>query len=112
MKRAVLPIAALCLAATAALAAGNPMTDAAISTFQSVAQDPAKMKLYCEMSAVMDKAGDNPDEAAEAKIDTYVQKLGPDFQSAWDVGDNVDENSPDGERLDAALDQLTNKCPG
>lgn len=112
MKRTVLAPAVLCLAATAALAASNPMTDAAISTFQSVAQDPGKMKLYCEMSAIMDKAGDNPDDATEAKIDSYVKKLGPDFQSAWDVGDNVDENSPDGERLDAALDELTNKCPG
>jgi hypothetical protein len=112
MKRAVLASAALCLVATAVVAAVNPTTDEAISTFKSVAQNPDKMKLYCEMSAVMDKAGDDPDDATQAKIDSYVQKLGPDFQSAWDAGDNVDENSPDGERLDAALDQLTNKCPG
>jgi len=111
MKRIVLIPAALCLTAAAALAASSPMTDAAVATFQSVAKDPGKMQLYCEMSAVMDKAGDNPDNATEAKIDGYVKQLGPEFQSAWDVGDDVDENSPDGKRLDAALDDLTNKCP-
>jgi hypothetical protein len=60
----------------------------------------------------MDKAGDDPDDATEAKIDGYVKQLGPEFQSAWDAGDNIDENSPDGKKLDAALDDLSNKCPG
>jgi hypothetical protein len=111
MKRALLIPAALCLTAAAAVAADNP-TDAAVATFQSVAKDPGKMKLYCEMSAIMDKAGDDPDDATEAKIDGYVKQLGPEFQSAWDAGDNLDEDSPDGKKLDAALDELSNKCPG
>ncbi len=111
MKRVLLIPAALCLTAAAAIAADNP-TNSAIATFQSVAKDPGKMKLYCEMSAIMDKAGDDPDDATEAKINDYVKQLGPDFKTAWDAGDNVDENSPDGKKLDAALDELSNKCPG
>jgi hypothetical protein len=111
MKRAVIIPAALCLTAAAALAAGSPMTDAAVATFQSVAKDPGKMKLYCEMSAIMDKSGDDPDDATQKKIDGYVKQIGPDFQSAWDAGDDLDEDSPDGKRLDAAIDELTNKCP-
>ncbi len=110
MKRAVLMTAALCMTAAAALAADTKI-DTAIATFQSVAKDPGKMKLYCEMSAIMDKGGDDPDAATEAKIDDYVKQLGPEFQSAWDVGDDVDENSPDGKRLDAALDELADQCP-
>jgi hypothetical protein len=109
MKRALLIPAALCFTAAGAIAADNPI-DSAIATFQSVGKDPGKMKLYCEMSAIMDKAGDDPDDATEAKIDDYVKQLGPDFKTAWDAGDNVDESSPDGKKLDAALDDLTNKC--
>lgn len=53
-----------------------------------------------------------PDAAAEAQIDGYAKQLGPDFRSTWDAGDDVDENSPDGEKLNAALDELANKCTG
>ncbi len=113
MKRALLVPAALCLAATAALAADNSSkADSAIATFQSVAKDAGKLKIYCEMSDVMDKAGDNPDDATEAKIDGFVKQLGPDFQTAWDAGDDMDEDSPDGKKLDAALDDLSSKCQG
>jgi hypothetical protein len=113
MKRALLVPAVLCLAATGALAADNSSkADSAIATFQSVAKDAGKLKIYCEMSDIMDKAGDNPDEATETKIDDFVKQLGPDFQTAWDAGDDMDENSPDGKKLDAALDDLSSKCQG
>jgi hypothetical protein len=113
MKRALLVPAVLCLAATGALAADNSSkADSAIATFQSVAKDAGKLKIYCEMSDIMDKAGDNPDEATETKIDDFVKQLGPDFQTAWDAGDDMDEDSPDGKKLDAALDDLSSKCQG
>jgi hypothetical protein len=60
----------------------------------------------------MDKAGDDPDDAAQAQIDGFIKRLGPEFQTAWDAGDDLDENSPDGKRLDTALDALGDKCPG
>ncbi len=41
-----------------------------------------------------------------------MKQLGPDFETAWNAGDSVDENSPDGEKLNAALDELANKCSG
>ena len=50
----------------------------------------------------MDKAGDNPDAAAEAQIDGFVKQLGPDFETAWNAGESVDENSH----------ELANKCSG
>jgi hypothetical protein len=58
----------------------------------------------------MDKAGDNPDAAADAKIDGYMKQLGADFGTAWNAGEGVDEKSADGKKLDAALDELGSKC--
>jgi hypothetical protein len=110
MLRALLAPAALCLTTLVALAANS--ADSAIATFKSVGGDAGKLKIFCEMNTAMDKAGDNPDDAAEAQIDGYVKQLGPDFVTAWNAGDSVDENSPDGEKLNAALDELANKCSG
>jgi hypothetical protein len=110
MLRALLAPAALCLTTLAALAANS--ADSAVATFKSVGGDAGKLKIFCEMNTAMDKAGDNPDDAAEAQIDGYVKQLGPDFVTAWNAGDSVDENSPDGEKLNAALDELANKCSG
>jgi hypothetical protein len=109
MKRALIVSTALCLTALAALAADSKV-DSAVATFKSVEGDAGKLKIFCEMSAAMDKAGDNPDAAADAKIDGYMKQLGPDFGTAWDAGQGVDEKSADGKKLDAALDELGSKC--
>jgi hypothetical protein len=111
MMRVLLVPAAVCLTALAALAADSKV-DSAVATFKSIEGDAGKLKIFCAMSTAMDKAGDNPDAAAQAQIDDYMKQLGPDFATAWDAGEGVDENSPDGKKLDAALDELGNKCPG
>jgi hypothetical protein len=109
MTRPLLVFAAVCLSALTALAADSKV-DSAVATFKSVESDAGKLKIFCEMSAAMDKAGDNPDAAADAKIDGYMKQLGPDFGTAWNAGEGIDENSADGKKLDAALDELGNKC--
>ena len=108
MRRALLGSAVVCLTSFAALAADNKI-DSALATFKSVEGDAGKLKIFCEMSSAMDKAGDNPDAAADAKIDGYMKQLGPDFTTAWNVGEG-DQNSADGKKLDAALDELGSKC--
>jgi hypothetical protein len=109
MKRVLIVATALCLTALAAVAADSKV-DSAVATFKSVESDAGKLKIFCEMSSAMDKAGDNPDAAADAKIDGYMKQLGPDFTTAWNAGEGVDENSADGKKLDAALDELGSKC--
>jgi hypothetical protein len=111
MTRALLVTAAVCLTTLTALGADSK-ADSAVATFKSVGSDAGKLKIFCEMNSAMDKAGDNPDAAAEAQIDGYVKQLGPDFETAWNAGASIDENSPDGEKLNAALDELANKCTG
>ena len=58
---------ATALAALPAYAA-SPKVEFATEAFQSVAADPAKVKTYCEMSKVMEGAGDQANAATEKKI--------------------------------------------
>jgi hypothetical protein len=90
--------------------AASPKIDGAIKTFKSVAADAGKLKVYCEMKKTMDAAGDKADAAADEKVDGYMKELGPDFQAAWNTGDDLDENSADAKALYAALDELSGKC--
>ena len=103
--------AVLSLIATASFAA-DPQVQAAIKTITATAQDPAKVKTFCEMTEAMDKAGDKEDSATDAKIDGYMKQLGSEFETAWNAGETIDENSSDGKALSDAIDQLANKCSG
>ncbi len=109
MKRIVFAAVAVCVAVAPALAAA-PKIEAAVKTFKAVSADPAKLKIFCEMSKAMDAAGDKPSPAANAKIDGYMKQLGTDFETAWAVADGLNENSPDGKAYNNALDDLAGKC--
>lgn len=95
--------------------AADPKVDAAVAAFAAVANDPAKVKIYCEMSKAMNSMGDDEkDEAKAAELDKklgdYMAQLGADFQKAWDTGADVDPESGDGQAMSAALDKLEAKC--
>ena len=109
MKRIVVAAVAVCLAAAPAFAA-SPKVDAAIKTFKAVSADPAKLKTFCDMSKVMDAMGEKQDAAAEAKIQGFMKQLGTEFETAWNVGNDVNENSADGKAFNGALDDLSGKC--
>jgi hypothetical protein len=109
MKRIALAAAAVCLAFAPAHAAA-PKIEAAVKVFKAVAADPAKLKVFCDMSKAMDAMGEKENPAAEKQIEGYMKQLGPDFETAWTAGDGVDENSADGKALNAALDELAGKC--
>jgi hypothetical protein len=101
---------ALCLITVPALGA-SPKIEAAIKVYKAVGADPGKLRTYCEMSKLIERMGDKEDAAAEAQVDRLMGQLGADFQTAWEAGDGVDENSADGRALYAALDELDDKCP-
>ena len=109
MKRVVFAAVAACLAAAPAFAA-SPKIDAAVKTFKTVSADPAKLKIFCEMSKAMDAAGEKADAASEAKIDSLMKQLGADFETAWGAVEGLNENSPDGKAYNTALDDLSGKC--
>jgi hypothetical protein len=109
MKRVVLASIAACLLAAPAFAA-SAKVDAAVKVFKAVSSDPARTKIFCDMSKAMDAAGDKPSPAADAKINAFMKQLGPDFESAWNTADGLDENSADGKAYNTALDDLAGKC--
>ena len=109
MKRVVFTAVAVCLAAAPAFAA-SPKVESAIKVFKGVSADPAKLKTFCDMSKVMDAMGEKEDKAADAKIQGFMKQLGSDFETAWNAGNDVNENSADGKALNAALDDLAGKC--
>jgi hypothetical protein len=109
MKRVVFAAVAVCLAAAPVLAA-SPKIDAAVKTLKAVDADPAKLKIFCDMSKVMDAAGEKADAAADAKIAGYMKQLGPDFETAWNAAEGLNETSADGKAYNGALDDLAGKC--
>lgn len=109
MKRVVLAAVAVCLAVAPAFAA-SPKVDAAVKAFKSVSADPAKQKIFCDMSKAMDEAGDKPSPAADAKINGLMKQLGTEFETAWGLAEGLDEKSADGKAYNNALDELSGKC--
>lgn len=109
MKRFVFTAVAACLAAAPAFAAA-PKIEAAVKTFKAVSADPAKLKTFCDMSKVMDAAGEKASPAADAKISGYMKQLGADFETAWNAAEGLNENSADGKAYNGALDDLAGKC--
>ena len=107
--KAFLLAASMVFAITAASAA-DPKVEAAVKTFKQTENDPGKVKTFCEMTKAMEAAGDKEDAAADTKIDGYMKQLGPEFETAWNVGENLDEKSPDAKTMGDAIDELQSKC--
>jgi hypothetical protein len=107
--RALAAAITLFLVATPALAA-SPQVEAAVKVFQAVGADANRLKTFCEMNQIDKKMGEKEDPALKAQIDKLLDQLGADFKAAWKAVEDIDENSPDGKVLNAALDQLEDKC--
>ena len=105
----LLACAALMLAAGAAPAA-SPQVDTAIKAIEAVGSDAGKLKLFCELNKLLQEAGDKEDAETQKQIEDLITRIGADFGAAWDVGDELDENSPDGQAFYAAVDTLAEKC--
>ena len=104
-----IPFAALTLALLAIPAlAASPKVEAAIKTLRAAAADPNQQKTFCALLAIDDEKKGDPN--AKAAIDGYVKQLGSEFQTAWNTGDSLDENTADAKALYAAIDELSAKC--
>jgi hypothetical protein len=108
--RALATAIALSLLTTAALIA-SPEVEAAIKVFQSMGTDPNQLKTFCELMQLDEKIGDKKDAALQAEIDKLIERLGPDFKTAWQLVESIDDESADGKVLNAAVDELSDKCP-
>jgi hypothetical protein len=90
--------------------AASPQAEGAVKALQNAGGDGSRLKIFCELTEVDEKLGDRKDPALEAQMDKLLDQLGADFKAAWDLVEDVDENSPDGKVLNSALDQLSRKC--
>ena len=109
MVRSLVACIALCFAVASAFA--DPKINFAISIFKQTEEDAVKLMTFCAMSQSMEAAGTNEDAATKAKIDDYLKQLGPDFEAAWKVFKEADQNSPDGKALNQAVDEMGGNCP-
>jgi hypothetical protein len=115
IMRKILAALALCGLCVPPALAANAAVESASKTFEAVAADPAKLKTYCEMSKLMASGNDEDESKAEAldkQMQGYMKDLGPDFESAFEAGADLDPDSADGKAYDAALDGLDAKCGG
>jgi hypothetical protein len=92
------------------LLAASAQVDQAIKSIQTVANDAGKLKLFCELNELLQEAGDKEDAETTKKVEDLISQIGTEFSAAWDVGDELDENSPDGQEFYAAVDSLADKC--
>src|SRR4051812_42922794 len=108
--RALAAAITLFLVTTPALAA-SPQVEAAIKVFQAVGADANRLKTFCEMMQIDEKMDKKEVPALIAQKDKLLDQLGADFKAAWNVAEDIDDKSSDGKVLNAALDQLEDKCP-
>jgi hypothetical protein len=99
----------LLLFATPTLAA-SPKVESALNVLQAVGADANRLKAFCELMKLDEKLEDKEDPALEAQMDKLLDRLGADFKVVWATIEDIDERSPDGRALSAAMDQLEAKC--
>lgn len=113
MNRPILvaAVAALWLGLGPATAA-SPAVEAATKSLSDLANDSAKLQGYCRIIKEMDAASDD-----EAKFDELEQQMrdllrsfGPQYEQAMELAESTESDSEDGKALEAAFDQLDQKC--
>ena len=84
---------------------------------QTISSDPAKLKVYCEMGKLQEqveqaeqKKDNKALEALNAKAESLVQQMGPDYVKMVEGLDEVDPNSDEGKRFVAVFDALDKQC--
>ena len=102
-----LPWALLIIAALAA----SPEVESALKVFRTIGADANRLKAFCEVMQTEQENSGKADPLLEAKMDKLLDELGADFKAAWETAGSIDPTSDDGKVLDAALDQLSDKCP-
>ncbi len=86
--------------------AASPAATTTIQTYEAVAADPARLKIFCEMIALPAMS----EEADAAKMEGYLEKLGPEFRAAWSSPEDADVNGKDSERVDEVIGNLYVAC--
>ena len=106
-------LALIALASNPAQAAAGKV-ESAIKTFNAIPADAEKLKTFCAMSKAM-ASGENEKDAVklaeiDKQVDSYMQTLGQAFQTAWNAGEELNPDTPDGKAYYGTLEEISAKC--
>ncbi len=93
-------------------AAATPAVDKAVQALSSLSSDAPKLKAYCAVLDEYADAGDNEAKfkAANDKMSNLLSSFGPRFQGIWQLYQESDPSSADGQALDTAFAKLDERC--
>jgi hypothetical protein len=94
------------------LAYADEKVDAAVRALDAMEADAGKMQGYCAIIKEIFAAGEDEEkgEELEAKMEQYLTSLGPEYASAWELGEALQEGSAEAAKLEAAFERLEDKC--
>ena len=95
-------------------AAVSDEVDESMSKLTEIGVDPTNLAVFCGIIRQLGAAHEAEDEAkveAEAaKMVEFLNGLGPRFVRAWELGEELDPESEDGQALEEAFGTLEEKC--
>ena len=104
---------ALVFIATPASAA-SPQVEAAVKLLQGVGKDPQRLARFCKLMDVVEGIQDRIDKLEAQATASLEKALGENFKAyreALQKADDAADELPDRKALNAAMDELTGKCP-
>jgi len=85
-----------------------------VSKLTEIGVDPANLTAFCriirELGAANEAEDETKVEAEAAKMVEFLKGLGPKFARAWELGEELDPESEDGQALEEAFGTLEEKC--
>jgi len=94
-----------------------PTIEDAQRLVQTISDDKAKLKAYCELGNLyeeVERAEEKNDmkelDALGLKIDRLEQQVGPDYRRVMDALGELDPTSPEGQKLTAVFEPLHKQC--
>jgi Spy/CpxP family protein refolding chaperone len=105
-------ISLVCIATPAP--AASPQVEAAVKLLQGIGKDPQRLARFCKVMDVVEGIQDRI-EKLEAQVAASMEKaLGENFKAyreALQKADEAADDTPDRRALNAAMDELADKCP-
>ncbi|MEJ2116552.1 MAG: hypothetical protein P8Y36_01085 [Alphaproteobacteria bacterium] len=103
---------------TAAVAKADPAKVAkAADVLIAIEKDAAKLKTYCEMQELFNKADEAEDKKKEKDAEKFVadaeakgKTLGDDFKTVMNLEDEIDPETAEGKKFFGVIESLEKKC--
>jgi hypothetical protein len=104
-------------AAPAAKPADPAKVAKAADVLSAIQKDEAKLKIYCEMQDLFNKADEAEEKKKEddakklvASAEAKAKTLGSDFEVIINMDEDIDPESAEGKKFFAALEGVEKKC--